>query len=89
MGESHNWVVVLRIRLKLSWMMPIRVKNNHIRYEPESQQWRPGTGDASGQAELEKSAIYGDLRAQAGSHNRTHLRCPLANNKATPCKPNS
>ena len=47
MGKNHNSVVVLRIRLKFWWMIPMGVSDNHTKYEPETQQWRPGTGVAS------------------------------------------
>ena len=35
MGKNHNSVVVLRIRLKLSWMIPMGVKNNHKKMSPK------------------------------------------------------
>ena len=28
-------------------MLPMGVRDNHTKYEPETQQWRPGTGVAS------------------------------------------
>ena len=48
MGENQNSVVVLRIRLKFWWMIPIGVRDNHTKFEPETQRWRPGAGVASG-----------------------------------------
>ena len=48
MGENQNSVVVLRIRLKFWWMIPMGVKYNHTEFEQETQRWRPGTGFASG-----------------------------------------
>ena len=48
MGKNQNSVVVLRIRLKFWWMIPMGVRDNHTKYEPETQRWRPGTGVANG-----------------------------------------
>ena len=48
MGKNQNSVVVLRIRLKFWWMIPMGVKYNHTKFEQETQRWRPGTGFASG-----------------------------------------
>ena len=47
MGGNHSSVVVLRIRPKFWWMLPMVARDNHTKYEPKSQQWRPGTGVAS------------------------------------------
>ena len=47
MGKNHSSVVVLRIRPKFWWMVPMGVRDNHKKYEPETQRWRPGTGAAS------------------------------------------
>ena len=46
MGENHISVVVLGIRPKFWWMVPMGVRDNHTKYEPKSQRWRPGTGVA-------------------------------------------
>ena len=46
MGKNHSSIVVLRIRPKFWWMLPMGVRDNHTRYEPETQRWRPGTGIA-------------------------------------------
>ena len=46
MGKKHSSVVVLRIRPKFWWMLPMGVRDNHTKYEPETR-WRPGTGVAS------------------------------------------
>ena len=48
MAKNQNSIVVLRIRVKFWWMIPMGVKYNHIKFEQETQQWRPGTGSASG-----------------------------------------
>ena len=48
MGKNQNSVVVLRIRLKFWWMIPMGVKYNHTEFEQETQRWRPGMGFASG-----------------------------------------
>ena len=54
MGKNQMSVVVLRIRLKFWWMIPMGVRDNHTKYEPETQQWRPGTGVASGGPQFQK-----------------------------------
>ena len=48
MGKNQNSVVVLRIQLKFWWMIPMGVRDNHTKYEQETQRWRPGTGVTSG-----------------------------------------
>ena len=48
MGQNQNSVVVLQIRVKFWWMIPMGVKYNHTKFEQETQWWRPGTGFASG-----------------------------------------
>ena len=48
MGKNHKSVMVLRIQPKFWWMIPMGVKDNHAKFEQENQQWRPGTGGASG-----------------------------------------
>ena len=47
MGKNQNSVVVVRIRPKFWWMIPMGVKYNHTKYEQETQRWRPGTGFAT------------------------------------------
>ena len=47
MGGNHISIVVLRIRPKFWWMLPMGVGDNHTKYELETQRWRPGTGVAS------------------------------------------
>ena len=47
MGENHSSVMVLRIWPKFWWMLPMGVRDNHTKYEPKTQRWRPGTGVAS------------------------------------------
>ena len=54
MGKNQNSVVVLRIRPKFWCMIPMGVRDNHTKYEPETQQWRPGTGVASGGPQFQK-----------------------------------
>ena len=36
MGKNHSSVVVLRIRPKFWWMLPMGVRDNHTMYEPET-----------------------------------------------------
>ena len=57
MGKNQNSVVVLRIRLKFWWMIPMGVRDNHTKYEPETQRWRPGTGVASGGPQFQKLQV--------------------------------
>ena len=54
MGKNQTSVVVLRIRLKFWWMIPMGFRDNHTKYEPETQRWRPGTGFASGGPKFQK-----------------------------------
>ena len=45
-GQHHSSIVVLEIRPKFWWMLPVGVKDNNTKYELETQRWRPGTGIA-------------------------------------------
>ena len=54
MGKNQNSVVVLHIRLKFWWMIPMGVRDNHTKFEPETQRWRPGMGVASGRPQFQK-----------------------------------
>ena len=54
MGKKQNSVVVLRILLKFWWMIPMGVRDNHTKFEQETQRWRPGTVVASGGPWLQK-----------------------------------
>ena len=47
MGKNHSSIMVLRIRPKFWWMLPMGVRDNHTKYEPETQRLRLGTGVAS------------------------------------------
>ena len=47
MGKNHVSIVVLRIWPKFWWMLPMGVRDNHTKYEPETQRWQSRTGDAS------------------------------------------
>ena len=48
MGKNQGSVVVLQMRVKFWWMIPMAVKYNHTKFEQESQRWRPQTAFASG-----------------------------------------
>ena len=37
MGKNQNSVVVLRIWLKFWWMIPMSVRDNHTKFEQETQ----------------------------------------------------
>ena len=54
MGKNQNSVLVLQIQVKFRWMIPMGVKYNHTKFEPETQEGRPGTGFASGGPEFQK-----------------------------------
>ena len=54
MGKNQNSVVVLQIRVKFWWMIPMGVKYNHTKFERETRRWRPGTGFASGRPQFHK-----------------------------------
>ena len=54
MGKNQTSVVVLHIRLKFWWMIPMRVRDNHTKFEPETQRRRPGMGVASGGPQFQK-----------------------------------
>ena len=47
MGKNHSSVMVLQVRPKLWWMLPMGVRDNHTKYEEQTHRWRPGTGVAS------------------------------------------
>ena len=50
MGGNHSSVVVRRIRPHFWWMLPMGARDNHTKYELETQRWRPGRGVASAKA---------------------------------------
>ena len=54
MGKNQTSVVVLCIWLKFWWMIPMGVRDNQTKYEPETQRWRPGTGFTSGGPQFQK-----------------------------------
>ena len=54
MGKNQNSVVVIQIRVKFWWTIPMGVKYNHTKFEQETQRWRPGTGFASGGPRFQK-----------------------------------
>ena len=54
MGKNQNSIVVLQIRVKFWWMIPMGVKYNHTKFEQKTQRWRPGTGFASGGPQFQK-----------------------------------
>ena len=47
MGKNHSSIVVLQIWPKFWWMLPMGLRDNHTKYEQETQRWRLGTGVAS------------------------------------------
>ena len=54
MGKNQISVVVLPIRVKFWWMIPMGVKYNHTKFGQETQRWRPRTGFASGGPQFQK-----------------------------------
>ena len=42
MGKNQKSVVVLQLRMKFWWMIPMGVKYNHRKFEQETQRWRNG-----------------------------------------------
>ena len=65
MGKNQTSAVVLRIWLKFWWMIPMGVRDNHTKFEQETQRWRPGTAAAGGDLGFKncnlgpKTAIFG------------------------------
>ena len=57
MGKNQSSVMVLQICVKFWWMTPMGVKYNHIKFEQETQRWRPGKGFASGRPQFQKLQI--------------------------------
>ena len=72
MGKNQYSVVVLQIRVKFWWMMPMGVKYNHTKFEQENPRWRPGTVVASGEPRFQK------LQFRAKNSPRTHSQRPNA-----------
>ena len=44
MGKNKSSMLVLRIRPKFWWMLPMGVRDKHTKYELDVQPWRPRTG---------------------------------------------
>ena len=47
MGGNLKSIQALQIRPKFWWMLPMGVRDNWRKYEPQPQWWWPGTGVAS------------------------------------------
>ena len=54
MDKNQNSAVVLRIWLKFWWMIPMGVRDNHTKFEQESQRWQPRTAIAGGGPRFQK-----------------------------------
>ena len=77
MGKNQISVVVLHIRPKFWWMIPMGVRDNHTKYEPETQRWRPGTGFASGGPQFQKLQFRAKTSHFLGQNGpRTHSKRP-------------
>ena len=73
MRKNQHSVVVLQIRLKFWWMIPMGVKYNHTKFEQETRHWQLGTGFASGGPRFQKlqfrakNSHFGAKKARAHS----------------------
>ena len=77
MGKNQNSVVVLRIWLKFWWMIPMGVRDNHTKFEQETQRWRPGTVVASGGHRFQKLHFRAKNSHFFGQNSpRTHSKRP-------------
>ena len=87
MGENQNSVVVLQIRLKFWWMIPMGVRDNHTKFERETQRWWPATGVGSGGPRFQKL----QFRAKNSHFKAKTAREPIQNGQTkgkcgyTPC----
>ena len=54
MAKNQNSVVVFWIWLKFWCMIPMGARDNHTKFEQETQWWRPGTVVASGGPRFQK-----------------------------------
>ena len=66
MGQNQISVVVLQIQVNFWCMIPMGVKYNHTKFEPETQWWRPGTTFASGGPQFPKNCSLGPKTAIFG-----------------------
>ena len=57
MGKNQNFVVVLHIPPKFRCMIHMGVKNNHTKFEQETERWQPGTGFARGGPQFQKLQV--------------------------------
>ena len=62
MNKNHSSIVVLRIRPKFWWMLPMGVRDNRTKYEPETQHWRPETGVASARPPFQNLQFWAKIR---------------------------
>ena len=67
MGKNQNSVVLLHIRVKFWWVIPMGVKYNHTKFERETQRWRPGTGFTSGGPQFQKMQFTAKKTAILGA----------------------
>ena len=61
MSQNRSSMVVLQIQPKFWWMLPMGVRDNHTKYEPESQRWRPGAGVAGAGPPFQKMQLGGEI----------------------------
>ena len=77
MGKNQISIVVLWIWLKFWWMIPMGVRDNHTKYEQETQRWRPGTVVASGGRGFQKLQFRAKNSHFLGQNSpRTHSKRP-------------
>ena len=87
MGKNQNSVVVLPIRVKFWWMIPMGVKYNHTKFEQETQRWRPGTGFASGGPQFQKLQFRAKKsRFWAKKSPATHSKRPKEGKRWVPSR---
>ena len=57
MGKKQNSVVVLRIWVKFWWMIPMGVRDNPTKYEPENSTVAAGNGCRKWRTSVSKTAV--------------------------------
>ena len=69
MGNTAISITIVRIRPKFWWMVAMGVRDNHTKFEQETQQWLPGTSGSRLQnlsrMAKKKAYIFGQFGCQA------------------------
>ena len=66
--------MVLPIRPKFWWMLPMGVRDNHTKYEPDPPRWRSGTGVASGGPPFQNPQFTAKLTLFCPKPSRNQLK---------------